>query len=184
MNVTITTDASYSVKFKRGSYAFQLKSNLGRIEKSGLLKGHIPDSLVAEMKSIYNALFCLYKNKEWRRKVKFVYINTDCLNAIHLIHNDRPNIKKHKLSQKEAVDMANRFRHLTSSRFGGVVVTLRHVKAHTGDSAPRSKANAWCDYEAKNQISKLYENSNHPSTTNFVSCRPSFTVQERTAYKK
>jgi len=45
---------------------------------------------------------------------------------------------------------------------GNVIVTLRHVKAHTKVSDARSFVNRWCDKQAKKQLreSRKNENSN------------------------
>jgi len=152
MNCTINTDASFSFKHQRGAFAFWIVNNHFRIQKAGRLKGFIKRPEVGEMMCIINALHTLYKSD--CSEIKQIYINTDCLNAIHLFCGHEKAIKKYGLKfGKTLVDTFNKLRK--DNEAGIIPIEFRHVKAHTNTKDARSYVNDWCDKNAKIEIGKL-----------------------------
>lgn len=136
--ITINTDASFSNKYEIGTYAFYIVCNHFKIHHGGIFKQHVATSKEAELMSIGNALAALLQRKKLPM-CNVLVINTDCVNAILDIKNKSSEIGKY---------VANLYDKLYK-RLGCVKGDFRHVKAHTGDNASRSKANEWCDKEAK-----------------------------------
>jgi ribonuclease HI len=144
MNVTITTDASFSIKHHRGTYAFFISSNLGRMSKSGVLRKKCESPSEAEMKCIINALVFLSQQVDIFSKCKDIYINTDSMNAIHMWNKDKASISKYKIFNlsKKMEHSLNEARKLVK----GKNVWIKHVKSHDDtNTANRSRANAMCD---------------------------------------
>lgn len=144
MNVTITTDASFSRTHQRGTYAFFISSNLGRMSKSGVLRKTCISPSEAEMKCIINALVFLSQQVDIFLKCKDIYINTDSMNSIHMWNKDKVSIKKYKLFK-----LSEKLEHSlkqTRALVKGKNVWINHVKSHDdSNTANRSRANALCD---------------------------------------
>jgi ribonuclease HI len=184
MNVTIMTDASFSRVHRKGSYAFYIKSDKGTISRDGMLRGDTKHALVAEIKAIYNAVYHLIFKSGWMEEVSVIYVNTDCMNAIHLLTKDKKNIEKYNLKHhKEQMRICNLFSNMMRDHAKGIKINFYHVKAHQHTDTPRNYVNDQLDQKAKKHISKLHENSNLP-TGDTRYCRPSFTVKVRSAIKK
>ena len=183
MNVTIATDASFSKILKRGTYAFWITSNEGVIRKAGILRSKVKHSVIAEMKCIINALHYLQR-QEWFSNVKHVYVNTDCLNAIHHFKNDMDAIHQYKINHPENRHLAKVYTLLKKNQFKGVKIELRHIKAHERSDTPRHYTNDWCDREAKKQMSKLLNNdatTSRSTNNSTLYCRPCTAIQIRKA---
>jgi hypothetical protein len=134
MLCTINTDASYSPISKRAAYAFWIVSNNFTIKKSGLFKGLCQKPEEAELKSILN-------------------INTDCLNAIHILTFDKKSIKKYKLDWGKYYFKM----YLKYTKNKSFKVEFRHVKAHNDTDTSRTWVNDWCDKQAKTELRKTYK---------------------------
>jgi ribonuclease HI len=139
-NVTISTDASFNLKLKKGSYSFWISSSLGSYKRSGNLQNNVETSLIAEIQAILNALFFLKSlDKDWYA----IRINTDCLPAKNNL--DKPPKKEYLINY---FNMFNEIKkQLKFKKF-----KINHVKAHTDNSNPRSYVNNWCDQEAKKAL--------------------------------
>lgn len=155
MNVTITTDASYSKKHNRGTYAFFITSNLGRTSQSGVLRKKCSTPSEAELKCIINSLVFLSKQKDLFDKCKNIYINTDSLNCIHIWNNDNQSIYKYKLRplqhlmKKPMKDIKRMFKDKS--------IELRHIKAHVSTDTKREWVNDFCDKAAKTEMGILID---------------------------
>lgn len=154
MNITLTTDASYSYKHKVGSYAFYITCNLGRMSKSGALKKECACPSEAEMKCIINALTFISECPDLFSKCKDVFVNTDSMNAIHVFEDSKVNIKKYRL--KKYLYLQARYNKVKSI-FGDRRIDFRHVKAHSGKDDKRSWVNEFCDKAAKEQLHLLID---------------------------
>lgn len=118
---------------------------------SGMLKGVVYSPDEAEMGAIANAVHYLFGQK-W--PLTRVIVNTDSMNAIHVLTGDRKNIKKYNLIDKK-YDL---IRSSIAKNTGlGFKIEYRHVKAHQGTGTKRQYCNEWCDQEAKKQLSKYHE---------------------------
>lgn len=147
MIVTINTDASFSKEHQRGSFAFWIVCDKFKILKSGILRRQVIRPEVAEFKCIINALHILLN--ENISTVTRIVINTDCLNVIHLINNDKKEIKKYQLAQwgNTLVETFKRMRE--ENEIMHIPITMKHVKSHSGIGDARSYVNEWCDTQAK-----------------------------------
>lgn len=147
MIITINTDASFSYAHQKGSFAFWIVCNEFKILKSGVLRKKVKRAEVAEFRCIINALHTLFKRD--CSKAKKIIINTDCLNVIHLIKNDKDAISKYRL-RTWGEPLVNTYKQLRrDSRYKNLEIEFRHVRAHTGISDARSYVNEWCDTNAK-----------------------------------
>lgn len=155
MIVTINTDASFSKTLQRGSYAFWIVSNQGKIARSGILKRTCTRPEEAEFMCLLNAMFALSKSG-WDNITKIV-INTDCLNVIHVLIGDKEAIRKYRLSRlKPYKDQLKKI--INSSFLKGINKNIRHIKAHQEISSAKQWVNDWCDQNAKLQLHKFYRN--------------------------
>lgn len=154
MNVTITTDASYSKKHNRGTYAFFITSNLGRTSQSGVLRKKCSSPSEAEFKCIVNALVFL-SQQTWFDKVKNVYVNTDSMNAIHVWNHDLKSIKRYGITKLKKMMFSPRVQ--VRSLYKGKKIELRHVKAHVGTDTKREWVNDFCDKAAKTEMGILID---------------------------
>lgn len=149
MLVTINTDASYHHAHKVGAYAFWIVCNEGRFTHAGALRNKINRPEEAEFMCIINALHVLgllgYKN------ISKVIINTDCLNVIHLLQNNKSAVSKYNLKfGKPLVAKFNKVR--SSNKLSKIPVELRHVKAHTTTDTSRAWVNDYLDKKAKEML--------------------------------
>jgi ribonuclease HI len=122
--------------------------------ESGKLRSECLSSTEAEMKSIVNALHSLMTNIEINLEVKWIIINTDSMNAIHLFTKNKAAIKKFKLEDARLAAIVKKY----TKMLGGIKaqkIEFRHVKAHTEDLASRSLANKYCDTMAKMEMEKI-----------------------------
>jgi len=148
MLVTINTDASFHPSLKWGAYAFWAISNDFKITKSGVFRKKCTNPDDAESKCILNALTVVLKAHKGLTKI---IINTDSLNAIAYLTNDRTHIKRYGLIGNKATEF-NRLFILLRKSYVKIPIEFRHVKAHSGINDKRSYVNEWCDWEAKKQL--------------------------------
>ncbi len=154
MNVTITTDASFSKKHNRGTYAFFITSDLGRMSKSGALRKKCDSPSEAEMKCIFNALVFLSQQVDIFGKCKNIYINTDSMNVIHVWKHDAVAVRKYRLKHLNKIMHGPRMQ--IKSLYKGKKIELRHVKGHDDTNLEnRSRANAMCDNACKIEMGIL-----------------------------
>jgi ribonuclease HI len=154
MNVTINTDASFSLAHKRGSFAFWIVCDNFKILKSGMLRAKVNRPEQAELKAIINAFHVLF-NEDCSQVTK-VIVNTDCLNAIHLITGNKEAIRKYQLASwgRDLVMKYEAVKRKTKHT-ASLPVEFRHVRSHTGVGDARSYVNEWCDREAKLKLKAI-----------------------------
>ena len=155
MLVTINTDASFHPNLKYGAYAFWAICNDFKITKSGVFRNKCRNPDDAEAKCIINALKVVFSAHKGITKVIF---NTDSLNAIALITDNREHVKKYiGNNQKMWKYLRTAYNVILHNYKTNVQVEFRHVKAHSGINDKRSYVNEWCDSEAKRQLrSKVF----------------------------
>ena len=145
MLVTINTDASFHTKLKYGGYAFWAICNDFKITKSGVFRKKCINSDDAETKCILNALTVVLKA---HKGISKVIVNTDSLNAIAYLKNDRTHIRKYGLIGNKGTEFNRMFFCLVKK----IPIEFRHVKAHSSVDDARSFVNEWCDTEAKKRM--------------------------------
>jgi ribonuclease HI len=150
MLVTINTDASFHPNLKYGAYAFWAICNDWKITKSGVFKTKCRNPDDAEARCIINALKIVLLP---HNKITKIIVNTDSLNAIALITNDRVHIKKYISHNQQMWNYIRTAFHETMRKnTNKATIEFRHVKAHSGVNDARSYVNEWCDAEAKRQM--------------------------------
>jgi ribonuclease HI len=165
MLVTINTDASFHHKYKKGAFAFWIVSDRGKWAHCGPLKGECANPTLAELMCIINSLYVLFLKTDWKNINKII-INTDSLNSIMVLENDRAGIAKYGLHDKYYATYRQRLKHLkkkySATGYKGII-EFRHVKSHSGTEEARKWVNDWCDRNAKEQLWKLLHKL-HPET--------------------
>lgn len=77
-------------------------------------------------------------------------INTDSLNSIAILQNDRGHIKRYGLQFGNM--LRREFNKIVESYPKDIKIEFRHVKAHSGVDDSRSFVNEWCDTNAKREM--------------------------------
>jgi hypothetical protein len=142
---TINTDASHHPETRVAAWACWIKSTHYKIQDAGLLPGVVPNSSVAEIMAVEQALrlldYLIHSEPFLRAQLDGegikLYINTDSLWTLQALNG---NVRRSK-----HVAIARRIRSLTE----GYTIEVRHVKAHTKIRDARSWVNDWCDKAAK-----------------------------------
>lgn len=139
---TINTDASlYRDHGGVAAWACWIKSKHYTIKSSGLLPHGIPNSSVAELLAVEQALLLLdnlISESEFLQGQKILlYFNTDSKFTVQALTGD--------IRRQTHRVIIDRVRSLTSH----YVIRPRHVKGHTKGHEPREWVNNWCDRQAK-----------------------------------
>ncbi len=150
MIVTVNTDASFSREHERGAYAFWIKSDEFKIQKSGMLKEKIARAEIAEFQCLINALWAL-ADEDVLQKTKRIIVNTDCLNVIHLLQYNEAAIKRWGLL-KWGEGYRDKLEMTAMGRFKNATIEYRHVKAHETTGTAKTWVNDWCDRKAKEAL--------------------------------
>jgi len=156
MNVTLTTDASFNVKHQIGTYAFYVSCKGGPFKMSGILRDQMKNPSQAEMKCICNAIAFLNTKVELLANIKYVYINTDSMNSIHLFSGHQDEIRKYKLKTKSYLKILDKYNELVkklkNTGHCSKTIIFQHIKAHKHTNTPAHFVNQWCDDAAKEQM--------------------------------
>jgi ribonuclease HI len=146
--VTINTDASFSYSHNKGSYAFWVVSDYGKLCRYGALKGGTKTPTHGEFKCIVNALHCLFVYLKW--PVTKIIVNTDSMNSIHLLKNNKEAIRRYRIGKNQFTEELAAW-HSINGRYISkkIEIDFRHVRAHTENTNARSWVNQWCDTNAK-----------------------------------
>ena len=150
--ITMFTDASFSRKHNRGTWAAWAKMNGTVMRRSGILRDAIFAPEIAELSAIANGLVAL--RQQWGDTVgPKVIIQTDCKNAIDRICRKA---KENEHTERLVVFILE---YATQHK---LLLDLRHVKAHKGTATPRNAVNTFCDEECKRQMGLLLEQLRQP----------------------
>lgn len=150
MIVTINTDASWFYKYKIGSYAYWIMSDVGKLSKYGSFKDSVENATCAELMAIVNSLHGL--SKSHFKNIHRIIINTDCLNVIHYLNRDQAAIKRYRIKQLPLHLIAQSYYKYKREYFKDAFFELRHVQAHTDLTNARKFVNDWCDKAAKKAL--------------------------------
>lgn len=158
---TINTDASHHPETKASAWACWIKSEHYKIKESGLFPDGAPNSSVAELMAIEQALILLdalidsqpFLRSHHEGAGIRLYINTDSMWTIQALNG---NIKR-----SNHLAVAKRIRSLIDD----YRVEIRHVKAHTKIRDSRSWVNNWCDKAAKLLVRQKVGEINGTATT-------------------
>jgi ribonuclease HI len=143
--VTMFTDASFSAKYKRGTWAAWAKMNGDTMRRSGILKEKLPSAEVAELCAIANGLVALRLSYGLEVGPNII-IQTDCKNAIGRIQGTT---KRNDTTDKIVAYIQD------YAKLQGWNLDLRHVKGHKGTATRRNAVNTFCDQECRRQMGLL-----------------------------
>lgn len=153
---TINTDASHEPKTGTAAWAAWIRSSHYLIKEAAVFDEPQPNSSVAELLAIEQALILLdnlineheFLQYYHERKAIVLYINTDSMWTIHAM---RGIVKrsKHVKEARRVKSLADQF-----------VIVPRHVKGHSDGDTPRSWVNNWCDRAARGLLRKRMEEIN------------------------
>ena len=142
--VTLFTDASFSHKHNRGTWAARAKHKGATMRRSGIIKATLPNSDVAELSAIANGLVCV--KQTWAEAGSKIIIQTDSRNAINAINGGKYGFAAMEpilaFIKNFVLDM-------------GWTLDLRHVKGHKGTATRRNAVNTFCDAECRRQMALL-----------------------------
>ncbi len=154
MIVTINTDASFSKKYHRGSYAFWIACDEFKIMHSGMLRKKASNPSIAEYRCVINAFHVLFGMKTTRKITKII-VNTDSMNVIHLATNDKEAIQKYDLiSWGRHLNLTLQMLLVRKKHFK-TPIEYRHVRSHQDTLSRRTWVNEWCDVEAKKHMGEF-----------------------------
>ena len=145
MFVTLFTDASFSRRLSRGTWACWFKNEGQTWRYSGILRETIVQSGDGELMAIANGLVAVVKKLEPKKGDK-ILVQTDSVEAIHALRcgaHVRP-IAPAAVKHVKALQEAHGFTYI-----------LRHVKGHKGAATPRNAVNTWCDRECRRLMGTL-----------------------------
>jgi ribonuclease HI len=144
--VTLFTDASYSQRLRRGTWAAWAKCNGVTMRRSGILRDEMSGSTHAEVAAIANGLVAV--KQAFGDVVDKVIVQSDSLNGLVVIRNRS---EKNNPISHIAVFIRN------FAQNNNWELDLRHVKAHKGNATPRNAVNTACDVECRRQMGLLLE---------------------------
>lgn len=152
MIVTISTDASFDRRLKRGAYAYWISTDKGKLRGSGILKQEIERPEEAELMAMTNALHYLSLRTELEPTV--IVMNTDCMNAIHFMTSNTQAIRLFRLDFLKPVKTIFKTVWARPSLINAKII-YRHIVGHGDIVNKREFVNAWCDRTAKKELSKF-----------------------------
>lgn len=157
---TINTDASHSPTTQVAAWATWIKSSHYLIKEAGLFPEPVPNSSVAELMAIEQALILLDKlidSQEFLRDHRdhgtiIIYFNTDSMWSVHAL--------KGLVKRSKHVAIARRIKSLADP----YEIIPRHVKGHTKQDDARSWVNNWCDRQSRSLVRKEIARRNERTT--------------------
>ncbi len=144
MNITILTDASYCPKYKVAGYGYWIACQRGKLGGSGKIVEDVEDTNAAEMMAICNSIWHGVSSGVIHKGDR-ILVQTDSLAAIDRLKAIR--VVTITQQQERIVAYYQKAIHRLE-----LEVTLRHVKAHTGQQEARFVANRMCDKRAKDAM--------------------------------
>lgn len=165
MIVTINADASYSNKYKVGTYANYIVCNQFRHMVSRPFSSNIyeldidisqrplKNSTDAECAAICNALYFLKSNKGIIGRITKIVINTDSLSTIKKV-NRRAKVDS---IYYQCLILLRELRADNNPKSKEQFFKFNHIKSHVSKSkrTPAQHVNEWCDKQAKIEMGKL-----------------------------
>lgn len=160
---TINTDAShYAAHGGIAAWACWIKSSHYLVKNAGVFPEGVPNSAVAELLAVEQALLLLDKlidtepflQHQLEHGKVLVYFNTDSLFTVQALNGT--------IKRKVYAEIIDRVRAL-AARYE---INPRHVKGHTKGNVAREWVNNWCDKQARGLASKrLGELNGRPKAT-------------------
>lgn len=145
MLITLFTDASFSERLCRGTWAVWFKADGVTYRFSGKIKGTLTQSGDGELSAVANGLHLIVRSLTPPEGSRII-AQTDSQEAISAIQS-----WGHPRDGANAILLYIRTL-LTTHRLR---LELRHVKGHKGTITPRNAVNTWCDKECRRQMGEL-----------------------------
>jgi ribonuclease HI len=131
-------DASYCPETGAAGWAAWVRSDVGRVQRAGVLPAYVEHSLHAELAAVFAGLYVA--KRAWP-ELPAVLVRTDCQGILAHITRE---------SEEPADPVLRRLRERIDSV--GVVVTAAWVRGHAGGKHTASWLNCWCDAQARTQM--------------------------------
>lgn len=143
MSVTIICDASYCPETGIAGFGYWIASDRGKLGNDGVFVGTLANNIAAEMMAVVLTM------REGLAADLIHYgerllVQTDCQAAIDAFKGFR------SLPVEQEAMIVDWYHDLI--REHGLEMEFRHIPAHTGDQAVRSRVNAICDRQARKQM--------------------------------
>lgn len=139
MNITVLADASHCPDTKAGGYGYWIASARGKQGGSGILKGRITSSTLAEIMAIANAIYHGIKIGLICGN-DILLVQTDCESAIFALSLKR----KGSEEEQKVIEYVQKL-----SKLLRLTIEYKHVKGHTSNKEARFAANNACDRAAR-----------------------------------
>jgi ribonuclease HI len=144
--ITLFTDAGFHPPSKIGSWAAWAKFSGGEpLRRSGLLRGEIRDSGLAEYKALANGLVSVIRFFSPPPKT-LILCHTDCDELVYQLNRlSAPTTNEPK--RRLVLNYVRRLQQNTET-----IIYGRHVSGHKGNRTSRNAANTWCDSECTKHL--------------------------------
>ena len=139
--ITMFTDAGYCPDRKIGTWAVWAKRDGKTFRYSGVLRGEVDHSAIAELRAIVNGVCAVLTVMKPEKATKII-AQSDCESAIGALLGSHFKRKSARARVENATKLLKKKLQET-----GVVIEYRHVSAHRGTVDPRAAVNTWCDGE-------------------------------------
>lgn len=148
MIVTVITDASHDFPTKVGAWGAWVKSGRGSVESAGAFKSSMGSSTVAEICAGICGIYLGVSRRLLIPEEDSVLLEIDNSAALKWLDPDYK-VKRSviKDADKGVITKALNLRDALMDR--GMGLELRHIKAHSGTSTPRTWVHSRCDLSAK-----------------------------------
>lgn len=153
MIVSIFTDASYDNFNKTGAFAYVLKYKNDCKYRAEMITAPLLNCHHAEAVAIYEAICDAAESYD----CKLLFVKSDSLFVVRYLTGEVNYQTKDIL-----LDTYLKIRRKISEH--GLILRIKHIKAHTGKQDPASLINEWCDKAAYyvNTNKKISTQSNKP----------------------
>ena len=139
--ITMFTDAGYCPERKIGTWAVWAKRDGKTFRYSGVLRGEVDDSAIAELRATVNGVCAVLAAMKPEKATKII-AQSDCESAVGALLGSHYKRKEARKRVESATNLLHK-----RLRETGVVVEYRHVSGHRGTVNPRAAVNTWCDQE-------------------------------------
>jgi len=164
--ITLFTDASFSNRYKRGTWAAWFKVDGKTSRFSGTIVAELQQSGDAELAALANGLFAITRTLGPTTGDKIIAQtdSVEAITAVRMLTHSRP-------YAKDVVTYIDKLRNIH-----GFTLELRHVKGHKGAQTPRHAVNTWCDGECRRLMGLLIAERQQPKPPGDPICACSSTL--------
>ena len=139
--LTISCDASFHPKLKKGGYAFWISHYQGSIKRSGTFHEPLLDATEAEIKAVCNAFHFI--ESKFGRTIKLVFVNCDNATVRSIIKGKKFS-NRYKAVSKTLTKYVRKYE----------LVIAKHINGHRPGYNSRQYVNNWCDEHSRNYLKR------------------------------